>query len=123
MSRERKEGARHTGRLKRGLCLVYAAAMLAGAPAMAASDAERPIKVGFMLPYSGTYAALGDGITNAFKMAIEQQGGKLAGRDIEYYSVAESSDPSKDVEHANPLGNRDEGDVIVGKVHKGVTYA
>ena len=38
MSRERNEGARHTGRLKRGLCLVYAAAMLAGAPAMAASD-------------------------------------------------------------------------------------
>tara|TARA_R100000306_G_scaffold61731_2_gene65251 strand:+ start:7357 stop:8565 length:1209 start_codon:yes stop_codon:yes gene_type:complete len=123
MSRERNEGARHTGRLKRGLCLVYAAAMLAGAPAMAASDAERPIKVGFMLPYSGTYAALGDGITNAFKMAIEQQGGKLGGRDIEYYSVDDASDPSKAVENANRLVKRDDVDVIIGTVHSGVAMA
>ena len=123
MKRERNEGARRTGRLKRGLCLVYAAAMLAGAPAMAASDAERPIKVGFMLPYSGTYAALGDGITNAFKMAIEQQGGKLGGRDIEYYSVDDASDPSKAVENANRLVKRDDVDVIIGTVHSGVSMA
>src|SRR3546814_18491043 len=76
-----------------------------------------------MLPYSGTYAALGDGITNAFKMAIEQQGGKLGGRDIEYYSVDDASDPSKAVENANRLVKRDDVDVIIGTVHSGVAMA
>nr|WP_205962351.1 MULTISPECIES: ABC transporter substrate-binding protein [Alcaligenaceae] len=90
---------------------------------MAASDADRPVKVGFMLPYSGTYAALGDGITNAFKMAIDQQGGKLGGRDIEYYSVDDASDPSKAVENANRLVKRDDVDVIIGTVHSGVSMA
>ncbi|QIM47922.1 ABC transporter substrate-binding protein [Pusillimonas sp. DMV24BSW_D] len=123
MKRERKEDARRTGRLKRGLGLVYAAALLAAAPVMAASDADRPVKVGFMLPYSGTYAALGDGITNAFKMAIDQQGGKLGGRDIEYYSVDDASDPSKAVENANRLVKRDDVDVIIGTVHSGVSMA
>lgn len=123
MKRERKEDARRTGRLKRGLGLVYAAALLAAAPVMAASDADRPVKVGFMLPYSGTYAALGDGITNAFKMAIDQQGGKLGGRNIEYYSVDDASDPSKAVENANRLVKRDDVDVIIGTVHSGVSMA
>lgn len=72
--------------LKRGLGLIYAATLLATAPIMTVNAAERPVKVGFMLPYSGTYAALGNGITNAFKMAIDEQGGKLGGRDVEYYS-------------------------------------
>src|SRR3546814_15515978 len=94
--------------------------MLAGAPAMAASDAERPITVGFMLPYSGTYAALGDGITNAFKMAIEHPGGKLGGRDIDYSSVDDASDPSMAVENANRLVTQDDVDVIISTVPSGV---
>ena len=36
-----------------------------------------------MLPYSGTYAALGNAITNAFKLYVAEQGGRLAGREID----------------------------------------
>ena len=68
--------------IKRGIYMAYAAAMLAAVPVMTAGAAESPVKVGFMLPYSGTYAALGNGITNAFKMAIDEQGGKLGGRSV-----------------------------------------
>ncbi|WP_449393312.1 ABC transporter substrate-binding protein [Eoetvoesiella caeni] len=90
---------------------------------MTVNAAERPVKVGFMLPYSGTYAALGNGITNAFKMAIDEQGGKLGGRDVEYYSVDDASDPAKAVENANRLVKRDDVDVIIGTVHSGVSMA
>ena len=45
------------------------------------------IKVGFMLPYSGTYAALGVAIENGFRMHVAEQGGKLGGREIEYFKV------------------------------------
>ena len=49
--------------------------------------AQEKIKVGFMLPASGTFAALGVAIENGFRMYVGEQGGKLAGREIEYFNV------------------------------------
>jgi len=83
--------------------------------------AQQPkIKVGMMLPYTGTFAALGTSITNAFKLAIAERGGKLGGREIEYYTVDDESDPAKAPENTNRLVQRDKVDVIVGTVHSGV---
>ena len=45
------------------------------------------IRVGFMLPYTGTYAQLGVAIENGVRMAINEQGGKLGGREIEWFKV------------------------------------
>ena len=39
-----------------------------------------PLKVGLMLPYSGTFAKLGENITHAVEMVIAEKGGKLGGR-------------------------------------------
>ena len=59
------------------------------------------LRVGLMLPYTGTYAPLGNAITNGFKLAVAERGGKLAGRDIEYFTVDDESDPAKGPENAN----------------------
>ena len=76
-----------------------------------------------MLPYTGTFAALGTSITNGFKLAIEENGGKLGGREIEYFTVDDESDPAKAPENANKLIKRDQVDVLVGTVHSGVALA
>src|SRR5437870_5215359 len=81
------------------------------------------IKVGFMLPYTGTYAALGRSITNGFKLYVQEQGGKLGGREIEYFTVDDESEPSKAPDNVNKLIKRDNVDVIVGTVHSGVQMA
>jgi branched-chain amino acid transport system substrate-binding protein len=78
------------------------------------------VRVGFMLPYTGTFAQLGVAIENGFRLALEQQGGKLGGREIEYFKVDDESDPSKGVENASKLVQRDKVDVLVGTVHSGV---
>jgi branched-chain amino acid transport system substrate-binding protein len=93
-------------------------ALAAGAPWVRAQNA--PIKVGLMLPYTGTYAALGNAITNAFKLYVAEKGGKLAGRDIEYVVLDDESEPAKAVDNANRIVNRDKVDVLVGTVHSGV---
>ena len=85
--------------------------------------AQEKIKVGMMLPYTGTFAALGNAITNGFKLAIAEQGGKLGGRDFEYVTVDDESDPAKAPENVNKLIKRDNVDVIVGTVHSGVAMA
>ncbi len=98
-----------------------AALALAGATFGAAAQAK--VKVGFMLPYTGTYAALGTAIENGFKLYVQEQGGKLGGREIEYYKVDDESEPSKAVDNINKLIKRDNVDVVVGTVHSGVVMA
>nr|WP_241673303.1 ABC transporter substrate-binding protein [Lacisediminimonas profundi] len=82
-----------------------------------------PIKVGFMLPYTGTYASLGNMIENGFKLYVQEQGGKLAGREIQYFKVDDESEPSKATDNVNKLIKRDQVDVVVGTVHSGVALA
>lgn len=78
------------------------------------------VRVGFMLPYTGTFAQLGVAIENGFRMALDEKGGKLGGRDIEFFKVDDESDPPKGVENANRLVQRDKVDILVGTVHSGV---
>ena len=85
--------------------------------------AQDRIKVGFMLPYSGTYAALGSAIENGFRMFVNEQGGRLGGREIEFFKVDDESDPAKATDNVNRLIKRDKVDVLVGTVHSGVAMA
>ncbi|WP_415820869.1 ABC transporter substrate-binding protein [Bordetella tumbae] len=100
-------------------------AVIASALALTASHAlaADKIKVGFMLPYSGTYAALGTAIENGFKLYVAEQGGKLGGRELEYFKVDDESNPAKASENANRLIKRDQVDVVIGTVHSGVAMA
>jgi len=100
---------------------LLAACTMAASLSMAQTPAK--IKVGLMLPYTGTYAALGIAIENGFRLQIAEQGGKLAGREIEFVKVDDESDPSKATDNVNKLVKRDNVDVLVGSVHSGVAMA
>jgi branched-chain amino acid transport system substrate-binding protein len=102
--------------LKATGCLA-ASALVSGRFARAQSS---KLKIGLMLPYTGTYASLGNAITNGFKLAVTERGGKLGGREIEYFTVDDESDPSKAPENTNKLVQRDKVDVLIGTVHSGV---
>jgi branched-chain amino acid transport system substrate-binding protein len=103
---------------------LFASALAAGLILGAAgAQAQNKLKVGFMLPYTGTYAALGTAIENGFRLYLQESGGKLAGREIEFFKVDDESDPSKATDNVNRLLKRDQVDVIVGTVHSGVAMA
>ena len=112
---------REIGLARRFGAIIAAGLLLVAGPAL--SQPSGKIKIGLMLPYTGTYAALGNSITNAFKLAIAENGGKLGGREIEYFVVDDESDPAKAPENANKLVKRDQVDVMVGTVHSGVALA
>ena len=109
--------------MKRATLYAAIAALTAGAAALDAHSQAPKLKVGLMLPYSGTYAALGTAIENGFKLYVAEQGGKLGGREIEYFKVDDESDPSKATDNTNKLVKRDNVDVLVGTVHSGVAMA
>ena len=90
---------------------------------MAAAQTPGKLKVGLMLPYTGTFAALGTAIENGFRQHVTELGGKIAGREVEYFKVDDESDPSKATDNVNKLIKRDQVDVLVGSVHSGVAMA
>ncbi len=100
-----------------------AAALLAGMAFGVGAQAAGKLKVGLMLPYSGTYSALGNAIENGFKLYVDEHGGKVGGREIDYVKVDDESDPAKATDNVNKLIKRDNVDVIVGTVHSGVAMA
>ncbi len=105
--------------LSRSAALVGAASTGLLLPSLAGAQSAK-LRVGLMLPYTGTFAQLGVAIENGFRMALAEQGGKLGGREVEFFKVDDESEPSKGVENATKLVQRDKVDVLVGTVHSGV---
>ena len=108
-------------KLLRTTLIASAIAASFSAPLVLAQTAAVPkLKVGLMLPYTGTFAALGNAIENGFRLHVAEQGGKLGGREIEFVKVDDESDPAKATDNVNKLIKRDNVDVLVGTVHSGV---
>jgi branched-chain amino acid transport system substrate-binding protein len=105
--------------LTRGAALVGAASTSLLLPSIARAQSNK-VRVGLMLPYTGTFGQIGQTIENAFRMALDEKGGKLGGRDIEWFKVDDESEPPKGVENAQRLVQRDKVDVLIGTVHSGV---
>jgi branched-chain amino acid transport system substrate-binding protein len=90
---------------------------------IACAQNTQKLKVGLMLPYSGTFASLGNAIENGFQLYVQEQGGKIGGREIEFVKVDDESEPSKATDNINKLIKRDNVDLVVGSVHSGVAMA
>jgi branched-chain amino acid transport system substrate-binding protein len=102
--------------------LAGALALGALVPTIARAQAAK-LRIGMMLPYTGTFAALGTAITQGFNLAMMEAGGKLGGRDIEFFTIDDESEPAKATDNANKLVQRDKVDVLIGTVHSGVVMA
>ncbi|WP_227753787.1 MULTISPECIES: ABC transporter substrate-binding protein [Ramlibacter] len=102
---------------------IAAALALAALASLAQAQGTGKVKVGLMLPYTGTFASLGTAIENGFRLYVAEQGGKLGGREVEFFKVDDESDPAKATDNANKLVKRDGVDVLVGTVHSGVAMA
>ncbi|ATE59095.1 ABC transporter substrate-binding protein [Thauera sinica] len=99
------------------------AAAIGGVLPRSARAQSGKLKVGLMLPYSGTYAQLGNAIENGFRLFLLERGGRLAGREVEIVKVDDESDPAKAPENTSRLIKRDKVDLLVGTVHTGVAMA
>lgn len=81
------------------------------------------LRVGLLLPYSGTYAQLGEAITAGMDLFVQQNKGLLAGRQISFVKLDDESAPPKATELTNKLVHGEKVDVLCGTVHSGVALA
>lgn len=116
MTGTNKRSLSRRGIIKGGAALTAAAAV----PTGWAIAQAKPIKVGLMLPYSGTFAKLGENITIAIELHIAEKGGKLGGRELTIVKLDDESKPELGPQNADRLVKRDQVDVLIGTVHSGV---
>src|SRR5215216_4317519 len=78
------------------LAALAGAAVLAGArpPRPALAQGGQPLRVGLMLPFSGTFAALGENIASAFEMHLAERGGRMGGRPLQIVRLNDESNPA-----------------------------
>jgi len=105
------------------LAAASAAATSAMLPRRSFAATKAKIKIGLLLPYSGTYASLGNNITDAMKLAASEKKNRLGGREIEWVAVDDESDPAKAPANVNKLVVGEKVDILTGPVHSGVAMA
>jgi len=104
---------------RRGLAALAAGAALAR-PAFAQGA---PLRVGLMLPFSGTFAALGENIAAAVEQHLAERGGRMGGRAVQLIRLDDESNPANAVQNVNRLIGRDRAEAMIGTVHSGVVMA
>jgi branched-chain amino acid transport system substrate-binding protein len=80
--------------------------LLAGCGSGGAGGGAResgPIKIGFLIPLSGTFAANGKNEQNGWNLAVEQLGDSVAGRKIEVHFADTQTDPNVALSDARQL--------------------
>lgn len=123
MTKTIKTGASRRGFLSAAAATAGLAAASSFVPVRFAIGAKAPIKVGILLPYSGTYAMLGNAITDAMKMKIEMAGNMMGGRPVEYVAIDSEMSVPKAPTNTNKLIRKEKADFIVGPVHSGIAAA
>src|SRR3970040_2009107 len=82
-----------------------------------------PIKVGLLLSYTGVFAELGKEVTNGFQLALEERGGRVAGRAIEVRQEDDENKPDVGLTKSRKLVERDRVHVVIGPISSAVALA
>lgn len=100
--------------------LVAAAVALAAGPSMAQKG---PIKIGMLVPQSGPLAANGKDMINGFEMFFEENGYRLAGREIKFIVEDDEGKPATGLTKIRGLVEGQGVHLVTGPLSAGVGYA
>jgi branched-chain amino acid transport system substrate-binding protein len=100
--------------------LVAAAAAVAAGPSMAQKG---PIKIGMLVPQSGPLAANGKDMINGFEMFFEENGYRLAGREIKFIVEDDEGKPATGLTKIRGLVEGQGVHLVTGPLSAGVGYA
>jgi branched-chain amino acid transport system substrate-binding protein len=87
------------------------------------SRAADPIKIGFMAPYVGTWSKFGGDLRDGFKLALEEVGNKVAGRQIIFIDEETEGKPEIGLAKTRKLVEKDQVHILSGIISSAVAYA
>jgi len=109
-------------------CLALAVAVLIGFAAVLGSPGagfaqKGPIKVGLLVPQTGPLAANGKDMVNGLQLFFEEQGYKLAGREVKLIIEDDAGVPATGLTKARSLVESQGIHVLIGPLSAAIGYA
>jgi branched-chain amino acid transport system substrate-binding protein len=109
--------------MRKGFVIAIALALIALLGVTPAWAQKGPIKVGLLLPVTGVQAANGKDMVNGFQLFLDEQGGKLAGREVQVIIEDDESKPATGLTKLRGLVEGQGIHVLIGPLSAAVGYA
>ena len=81
------------------------------------------VKIGVLMPYTGTFAPLTDSLVKGFDLYLEETGGLLGGRKAEVQYLDDEANPQTALRQYRQLVQGSKVDILVGTISSSVQYA
>jgi branched-chain amino acid transport system substrate-binding protein len=88
-----------------------------------AAEPKGPIKIGLLLPMTGSLASNGEDVSKGFKLYLKQIDYQVSGRKIELVIADDKANPTEGHTKVRELVEREKVDILSGFVHSGVALA
>ena len=105
--------------MRKSTMALLTVALLLGGPATLAAQ----VKIGMITTLSGGGSALGVAVRDGFKLALDQEGGKLGGTAVELLVEDDARKSGKALQVANRFMKRDKVDVMTGIIWSNLAIA
>jgi branched-chain amino acid transport system substrate-binding protein len=92
-------------------------------PSGSAGHSTGPLKVGFILPQTGNFAANGQDEQDGWKVAVNELGDNLGGRKLQTIFVDDAADPNQGLSAARQLVETQKVDLLIGPLAANVGLA
>ncbi|WP_247004193.1 ABC transporter substrate-binding protein [Halosolutus gelatinilyticus] len=109
-----------TPTISRRQYLAGSAAVGVGSAFAGCLGGEDRLTVGYALPFTGTYAILGESIVNGFELYLEQNDGEIDGEEVETIERDTEADTNRGVDVTRELLVEEQVDALVGPVSSAV---
>lgn len=77
-----------------------------------------PVKIGLLMPYTGTLSVIGRDTTRGLEMALAQSGGRAGGREIQLIKEDAEAKPATGLVKTRKLVENDRVDLLVGPLRR-----
>ena len=109
--------------MRKGLIVMIALALVASLGISPAAAQKGPIKIGFMTALTGPLSPNGKDMLNSFELFLEEQGGKLAGREVKLIAEDDAGVPATGLTKVRGMVEGQGIHILVGPLSAGVGYA
>ena len=109
--------------MRQGFIVAIAFFLIALLTVPLAEAQKGPIKVGFMSSLTGPLSPNGKDMLNSFELFLEEQGGKLAGREVKLIAEDDAGNPATGLTKLRGMAEGQEIQILVGPLSAAVGYA
>jgi branched-chain amino acid transport system substrate-binding protein len=109
--------------MRKGLTVIIALTFVVAVGVLPAQAQKGPIKVGFMSSLTGPLSPNGKDMLNSFELFLEEQGGKLGGREVKLITEDDAGNPATGLTKLRGMAEGQEIQILVGSLSAAVGYA